>query len=738
MPDIRNFLNKDWKINLLLFVVSFSIYFFYFHHVFFHLNSILSCITGDALKNYYTFSYHIKNDEGALNFLGMNFPFGEHIVFTDCQPIVTLILRLFPFTHNYLIGILHSLLFLSYIITPLILNRVFRLCDIDKFSAFCMSLAITLLSPQFAKINGGHHALAYGFVIPFSILLTLKIIKKNSFRNLLKLFFFNFLLFLLHPYLGFSASLFCFIALFLFSFIRFNKKTFLRDFLYTCLTGLLPLILFKVFMRLTDQHSNRTVEPHGSKTLIENLDSLLAPDFGPFKDVLESLFPNKFGHLESHSYLGLFTILSTILFLISMPFLYKKLRFKKELIAFLLSSCVLLFISFGLHNNLLKFLHISDASFNQFRAVCRFAWYFYYTLPLFVFTTLYHSYKESLSPEKFKTAFPCFAILFLGFNLIEANSYFKKDSAAFWKFRNILNEKFLNSEERKMIAHIKSSNAQAILPLPIFVLGSEMYDRTGADYSMIPSMLYSYHTGVPIVSGAMSRTSISETEELVQLLNSYKKNKLSTKLLNDNPFLVIKTKDPLMPDEDRLLTKVKMFYKNDSLQFGEIYKKELLQRTLDPHVFYTDHAMQADSNNIVYIPWKNKKPFLRSNMQNYETMYVVDSNKIKSGTYIVSFHYHYTKKIYTSLGVTLIVTEGSGGEPTWKYFQAISLLSGFYTGFAIMEYKIELEKGKKYEFILKGSEDLYYNVSDFMLRPENESVIVIKQNTDSLFNNFPD
>ena len=45
-------------------------------------------------------------DQQALVFNGMNFPFGEHVIYTDCQPILTFILRLLPFTHNYLIGII--------------------------------------------------------------------------------------------------------------------------------------------------------------------------------------------------------------------------------------------------------------------------------------------------------------------------------------------------------------------------------------------------------------------------------------------------------------------------------------------------------------------------------------------------------------------------------------------------------------------------------------------------------
>jgi len=44
--------------------------------------SILLSMEGDAPKNYFTFLYHSLYGDGAW-FAGMNYPFGEHIVFTD-------------------------------------------------------------------------------------------------------------------------------------------------------------------------------------------------------------------------------------------------------------------------------------------------------------------------------------------------------------------------------------------------------------------------------------------------------------------------------------------------------------------------------------------------------------------------------------------------------------------------------------------------------------------------------
>ena len=47
---------------------------------------------GDGLKNYYTLDYYVKHDDG-WHFTGMNYPYGENIIYTDNQPILALTLR---------------------------------------------------------------------------------------------------------------------------------------------------------------------------------------------------------------------------------------------------------------------------------------------------------------------------------------------------------------------------------------------------------------------------------------------------------------------------------------------------------------------------------------------------------------------------------------------------------------------------------------------------------------------
>lgn len=668
----------------------------------------------------------------------MNFPYGEHVVYTDCQPILSNTLKLLPFTHPYLIGILHALLFLSYIITPLILNRLFKLLNLDKLSAFFCSLAVTLLSPQYLKINAGHHALAYGCLIPLSILLLFLYLKEKSRVGFFKLLVYHLFLFFLHPYLGLSVSLFALFTLCFYELFFSKGLQRFKNLGLAIIISMGPIVFFQLFMALTDHHANRTTEPYGAEVMLENLDGLMAPVFGPFKPMMEALFPNKTQHFEGHSYLGLFSIVMTLVLLLLLPFCFRKLKLSKEILVLFLSGILLLAISFGLHTLILKSLHIESAALNQFRAACRFAWFFYYLLPLFVFPLLYVAVKSFISSDKYKPSLLVLSLFFFAFNLLEANSLFTLDKTVFWKFRNIFNEKQLNSEERLILKQLSEETVQAIIPLPLFYGGSEMYDRIGFNNSMIPSMLYSYHAKLPILSSLMSRTSISETENGIELLNSYKLDRSAVPLLNGQSFFVLKTLDPLLPDEERLLAKTKFFAGNDTLQAGFINQADLLNCKFDKtnSKEIKNRQEPLDSNSVLFIPAENKKPFTITNMNEYATIYVLDSNKIKSGKYVVSLHHHYMNKTYYSVACNLIITKAKAGEYIWEYNLPIRFMSGFYPGYGVFEYTIELDRNSRYEFIMKGTVDKEYRISNFLLRPFNESVLLVEQKGDTLFNNF--
>src|ERR1700722_3501049 len=90
---------------------------------------------GDGYKNFYTICYYLKYDSGA-HFTGMNYPYGENVVFCDAQPMVVWILKplsyIFPSITNYIHGYLAFSIFISIIISAVFIYKILRGFDVNE------------------------------------------------------------------------------------------------------------------------------------------------------------------------------------------------------------------------------------------------------------------------------------------------------------------------------------------------------------------------------------------------------------------------------------------------------------------------------------------------------------------------------------------------------------------------------------------------------------------------------
>ena len=255
--------------------------------------------------------------------------------------------------------------------------------------------------------------------------------------------------------------------------------------------------------------------------------------------------------------------------------------------------------------------------------------------------------------------------------------------------------------------------------------------------SMPPSILYSYHTGLPTSGLFLSRSSLTETEELINLLNSYKTDRDAAKWINSQPFTIIRDNLELFPDEKRLSDRVTYLAQSDSVQIGFISAKDFLSPKKDTaqlQIPYTSHEKPV--NGVVFIPHAERKPFVPAKMINDEKFFELDSNLVESGHYVVSLHFNYNEKTFKAIGLNLIVTRTQGNDYEWLYNASMRALSGFYKGFGVLEYRIYIDKHCKYEFLMKGFYDRDYTISSFMLRPEKLTVMTQNKNQ-TLINNFP-
>ena len=122
---MRNYFIKN-KFLWLTFGVALMVLFYFYHEVLLSPNSYLFSATGDGIKNYYTYLYHAKFDNEFHHFSGMNYPYYEHIVYTDAHPLFSYLIGLFGLA-NYAVGILNLLMLLSYPIASIFIYKIFLL-----------------------------------------------------------------------------------------------------------------------------------------------------------------------------------------------------------------------------------------------------------------------------------------------------------------------------------------------------------------------------------------------------------------------------------------------------------------------------------------------------------------------------------------------------------------------------------------------------------------------------------
>jgi hypothetical protein len=549
-------------------------------------NSLIFNQSGDALKNYFTYAYHIEHDSSYLGFEGMNYPYGEHILYTDCHPALANTFKLlgsgFPFFRSHSIGILNLVMLFSIFFTFFVCYFLLQEFKINKWFAVLFSIGITLLAPQIFRMEG-HLALSYSLAIPLSWLLLLKSFKSGAKAIFVILLFLNNVFWLfIHAYLGIIILFFLTAMLFLKIIFDKTRRQLLTKYLILLGSVLIPVIIFVLVARLTDNHIDRTNNPSGFFLHNAELDDVFLPHHAPFRPLLDKLTGNAIKQKwEAWSYVGLSTTILFIILIVSSvlrlfnrkkaKFLVNWLNDKTLNISLIAAFTVLLFamaIPFKQIPSLLEYFPV----LKQFRATGRFAWPFYFVAMVFsayVFQDIFFKLKSK------KKNMIAFSMVFLvgALNIIEAIPYHNEVSGAISKSPNLFRKELLPEAYKEALEHIKTENFQAILALPFFYIGSESYSRPRNEETVRASIVLSYHTGIPIVEAVLTRTSVSESKKIVQIVSpDFYEKPIRYDFPNDKPLLVIKTQAPLSKYENAILRKCKPLYSNKAI---DVYSLEL-------------------------------------------------------------------------------------------------------------------------------------------------------------------
>jgi hypothetical protein len=533
-PILKKVMNRFWPI---LLSVAFL--------VFFYQKPLLSpgeysfYSTGDGVKNAYTYLYHIVHDEHALHFKGMNYPHGEHIIYTDANVLLSTVLRpLYQqglIEEGSLLSIYHSSIFISVLLGVLLLNAALRNYGIRPFLSGLAAIAVVSLSPQFERFTG-HFTLSYLWYLPFTIWIVSKldITPSRHFQHVLLWCAVTICVFFIHPYAGLLTSgiLIMYIVFRMFSVFKAPPK--FRTWLMSLALSVIPVIGFMSFMSLTDTVDGRSDHPQGFFHYYATPWSVFMDDTGFIHDQVNTLLEDnedwKVTQLfEGKAYVGFGGILGVLMGMLCL-LTGRISRLPKSIWLLLLVSVLSLLYSFGIpFLNSTKYHWILDSvpTLKQFRAIGRFAWPFYYVIGIFFFLLLH---RLTLKRPKLQIASFLF---FAGLYLWES-----------YPMHKYVETRITDTPVHKLLGtppmYLDDHDYQAILTLPAFFIGSEYLSREPSGDIAAASMVLSYRTGLPLMSSMLSRTSISQTIEQVELYAESVDTADHTLVPKDKrPFLVI-------------------------------------------------------------------------------------------------------------------------------------------------------------------------------------------------------
>ena len=662
-------MNKLYKYPVLLLTLLIFLFIsFFYGKVILNPNSTLFSNKGDGMKNYYTYAYYINNNSSDVEFEGMNYPYYENIMYTDCHPLLAFLLKktnkVYPKISNYSIGILNILMLLSIVITAYILYFIFIKLNVDKILAVLSAIAITTLSPQILRITG-HYALSYSFSIPFAIYLLLLFEEKKNKIILISIILFVLFLFFTHAYLGMIASMLIFTYAFvsLFNQIIIKKEYDNFNYLKLLITSGIPLTIFYFFIKIIDTHIGRTTNPWGIFENHAEISTILLPIGGPLNSIKHFLFNNIHQPWEGIAYIGLIAILGLIYYFICLRLVKKNALTNYSIInnlflkrLFIASIFILLFSLLLPFRSIWYYIISHIHSIKQFRAIGRFAWVFYFVINIWVVFLINNIIKNLKNKGRHKLA-KLILIIIPIFIFIEGINYHKSISKEITKTPNLFNLNQTTQSFQKDCLSIDSDKYQAIISLPFFYIGSENFGKKVSNKISKLSFLFSYHLKLPMINSYLTRTSIQESKNIMQLFayNFYKKE-IKNDLKNKKPFLIICSNEYLEKAETEILKKAKLLIKREDYKIYEIAVESLFKNNANEEyekfikikdsLFHKDSFIVSDTNLYFSFVDFNKYPHFgidnngcyTNALKKLNIIYSINTNKInKDRQYVARF-----------------------------------------------------------------------------------------------------
>ncbi|HIA37563.1 MAG TPA: hypothetical protein EYM84_01105 [Flavobacteriales bacterium] len=708
----------------------------------------------DGFKNYYSVIYHIKYDSTYSHFEGMNYPYGEQIVFADAQPLLSNALKFISENiidiSPYTVGIMNIIMLLSIMLTCLLLYKIFGHFKVEKPWSILFAIGIGFMAPQIHRIVG-HYGLSYGFVIPLIIYLWVLYTKMPSIKNSMILGLAVLLVSLLHLYYFALSGFFLTICFLLSLMKKQNTKANIKKVLHLFLAVIVPFIVIQVWFLLTSEVHDRPSNPSGFLTYKSRWEGVFLAIGYPLGNLIHNyITPIRPVHWEGISYVGAIPFLFFLNYLMKLfasPFrnglnYARKISGIKRLNVAFTSAFLLLLFSFGIPFILgLDFLLEYMGPFKQFRGIARFSWVFFFVLNIITFTMIYLnvSARNIGRNKKHLILISLTAILFY-----EAHAF--QTTRPFYHYNRIEDlEKPTNNTNP--INNVDLNKFQAIIPIPYFHIGSENLGRNPHGDITKNVMVASILTGMPSTGVMMSRTSLSQTIANIQVVEEpYGPLPVLEKLVSTKPFLLwIEKNEKINEGENELIRLGEMVYSDDNIELRKLTISALENRLTakkttvaaeltDSGLFHVNHFLANDSalnfyhnsfdDSITTFYYKGRGA--KSGKMKDQTNFFHGKIPLQDSIeYTLSFWTYFGKDIYPT--VRLHFEEYSNAEePIYKDTRSIAEQAVIIDGlWALIEYKFKPNSPlNTVSFYLtkKVYKDYPIYIDEILIRPSTNNI----------------
>ncbi|MBI9037311.1 MAG: hypothetical protein JEY97_04190 [Bacteroidales bacterium] len=759
----KNTLNKK---NLILgliitFLFSFTYLFIIYGSVLKSPNTTYFSTSGDGLKAYYFYMYHVNHDSDYWRTSGMNYPFGEQTFYTDAQSLSTNVIKfisrnIFDIS-SYTIGIMNFLTLISIVFGALLMFMIFYKLKMPVLYSSLIAVAIIYLSPQIGRFSG-HFSLSYLFFLPAILYLLMQFYEKRKvstsiFIGLLTLFSIG-----THMYfLGFFALILLFFWIYVLFFDKKNPASFKSFIINVFIQILIPVIIINAIMYFNDWATNRTSFPWGFLYYRAYPESVFLPIAKPYGRFLHKLSTFNYINWEGFAYIGFVAAIGFFIVFGKIMGRLFTLRFKNILrvtdndflnLLFWTSFASLLY-SFGVPfilwmEDLVKYM----GPIKQMRGISRFSWIFYYVMNIIVF---YLIWQKSKSKKNIYIKY-LWLLIPLAIIFYDAWSFSHKRGDSLNNKFTLLDDRENKLPENQWVHKISSENYQAIIPIPYFHIGSENIwwgNKCDIAKDLYPACL---KTGLPTNAVMLSRTSINQTYKNLQIfLEPYRKLEILKDFESEKPFLLLVGNcDEISIHEKNIISKSKKILETKKfdlyelpfsvlVNFADSLKDNIKNEINSRPLFAFDNLLYSDSvKSFVYDNFNNLSSSLTYEGMGAKTGDLTNYNRIvetkipnskPNEDYAVSFWIgNFSKDLYPRSKIEILLKDSNENIYYYKHKDASKLLKIIDGDWALLEHKFKIKNPDDRLFITIRNDIIISGnliVDDLLIRPEKENVYFI-------------